>query len=121
MEIIDNLELLTTSLDQNTPLGLTIGNFDGLHLGHRHLILSILKDCFQEKLKLVVITFNPHPKKVLRPNSKNYLINDLQSRREYLSGLGIEYLVELNFTRDFSDLSPKEFMENYILNNNSNK
>lgn len=92
-------------------LSLTIGNFDGVHLGHRFVIEQIKK---QSKDKLVVVTFVPHPAKILAPNFKRFLINSYNERRSLLETCGVDYLLEYNFTRDFSTLGPKAFLDQFI-------
>jgi riboflavin kinase / FMN adenylyltransferase len=94
-------------------LGVTIGNFDGVHLGHQNLLAEIKQNCKETKTKLLVITFVPHPMKVLRAQ-KSFLINSYKNRRKLLESSGVDFLVELDFTRDFSSLGPVAFLENYL-------
>jgi riboflavin kinase/FMN adenylyltransferase len=91
----------------------TIGNFDGVHLGHREFLLRIQQDCKQTKSKFVVITFIPHPVQILKAQT-GFLINTFIERRELLSQCGVDYLFEIDFTRDFSTLLPEEFLEKYV-------
>lgn len=98
-----------------TSIGLTIGNFDGVHLGHRHLLEHVKKICQEKKLKFVVMTFVPHPHQILSPNFQHYLINSYDERRIILESLGVDFLVELEFNRDFSTKTPEQFLNSYIL------
>ena len=100
----------------SSNFAVTIGNFDGVHLGHQKLIKDILQDCHTKNEELVVCTFVPHPKFILA-NAKNFLINSYEERQNLIEKLGIKYLVEFNFNRDFSTLSPAEFLDNYIFIN----
>jgi riboflavin kinase/FMN adenylyltransferase len=110
MKVIQNLN----EIPAIEKIGLTVGNFDGVHLGH-HELLKIIKGACQEKgLKLVVMTFVPHPLAVLRPNSLQ-LINSYEERRSLLEELNVDYLYEVEFTRDLSLLTPESFLENYLL------
>lgn len=96
------------------PVALTIGNFDGVHLGHRHLISSI-RGTLSESEKLAVMTFVPHPLEILGPMN-GFLLNSYNERRDLFESIGLDYLVEIKFSRDFSTLSPQQFLERYILN-----
>lgn len=100
-------------LDPEEKIQVTIGNFDGVHVGHREFISRILKDCKENKCKFVVITFVPHPAQILRAQT-GFLLNTFAERRELLSQCGVDYLLEIDFTRDFSTLAPKEFLEKFI-------
>lgn len=95
--------------------GITIGNFDGVHLGHQQLLKKIKADCSARGLKFIVVTFTPHPQKILQPGKEQFLISSYEQRRQLLKKLGVDYLVEMLFTRDFSTLSPEEFLNNYLL------
>lgn len=91
----------------------TIGNFDGVHLGHQEFLSRINQDCKQTKAKFVVITFVPHPVQILKAHT-GFLINTYIERRELLAQCGVDYLLEIDFTRDFSTLLPEEFLEKYV-------
>ena len=91
----------------------TIGNFDGVHLGHREFLLKIKNDCKKQKAKFVVITFVPHPVQILKAQA-GFLINTYIERRELLESCGVDYLLEIDFTRDFSTLLPGEFLDRYV-------
>lgn len=113
MKLIKDLKEI--DLSGKADIGLTIGNFDGVHLGHRHLLDHVKKICQQKKLNFVVMTFIPHPHQILNPKFQHYLINSYEERRNMLSELGVDYLVELDFDRDFSTKTPDEFLKTYIL------
>lgn len=92
----------------------TIGNFDGVHSGHRSFLKQVKKDCDDDGAKFLIVTFIPHPLQILKAQ-KGFLINTYQEKAELLSDVGVDYLLEIDFTRDFSTLSPEEFLKNYIL------
>jgi riboflavin kinase/FMN adenylyltransferase len=108
MEIIDSLEKLP-----NDSFSITIGNFDGVHLGHKFLLGELKK---KSSNKLGVITFIPHPKIILGGISQNFLINNYEQRRDELEKAGVDVLIELRFDRKFSNQSPKEFLSKLITN-----
>lgn len=103
-------------LPKDLQFGLTIGNFDGVHKGHQSLLQGLKKKCLQKNLHLVVMTFVPHPLVILR-NERSFLLNSYKERVELLSDLGIEYVIEIPFTRDFSTLDPAQFLDRHILIN----
>lgn len=115
MKIISTLDEILKLEEKAPNIGLTIGNFDGVHLGHRDLLLKIKKDCVQKNLKFVLVTFIPHPQKILQPEKEKFLINSYVERRSLLNSVGVDYLVELKFTRDFSTLSAEDFLEKYLI------
>jgi riboflavin kinase/FMN adenylyltransferase len=91
----------------------TIGNFDGVHVGHREFLSRISHECKKSKAKFVVITFIPHPVQILKAQT-GFLINTYNERRELLAECGVDYLLEVDFTRDFSTLSPEDFLKKYV-------
>lgn len=105
---------LNDVLAQNIVL--TIGNFDGVHKGHQDLLNDIKSKCSEDE-NFVVISFVPHPKKVLDPSINNFLISSYNKKREFLVDLGIEHFVELAFDRDFSTLTPNIFLDEYVVTN----
>jgi riboflavin kinase/FMN adenylyltransferase len=89
----------------------TIGNFDGVHLGHQELIRSVVKHAEREGGVPMVITFRPHPQLVLRPTNGPHLINTYEEKTELVASLGVEIFVEEPFSREFSNTSPGEFVQ----------
>lgn len=112
MIIVKDLKELKTVYNEN-KIHVTIGNFDGVHLGHREFLSQIKKDCVKDHAKFVIVTFVPHPLKILKAHS-GFLINTYEERRDLLAACGADYLLEIDFTRDFSTLSPEEFLDKYI-------
>ncbi len=91
----------------------TIGNFDGFHKGHKE-ILHILKDeAKKSQKKSMVITFYPHPKKVLKKDSSHCNITNIETRNFLLTKEGIDYLLVIKFDENFYKKSPEEFL-NYL-------
>jgi riboflavin kinase/FMN adenylyltransferase len=114
MKVLHNL-LDIRSGNQWPEIGLTIGNFDGVHRGHRQLLRKIKADCLEKGLQFVVVTFVPHPQKILHPDREHFLINSYEQRRTLLRETGVDVLVEMKFTRDFSTLKAEEFLSRYLL------
>lgn len=115
MKIYNNIELLPLT----ESFVMTIGNFDGVHLGHKHLISNLKSIAKKNSSKTVVMTFRPHPMVILNNISEKFLLTDSDERNALINLEGIDYLLEIPFTRDVSTLKPHEFLENYIFKNNN--
>lgn len=112
MKITTNINELKNFL-QKENVFLTIGNFDGVHLGHQDFLKHIKNQSISSQAKFVVITFVPHPSFVLQPKT-NFLLNTYNERRELLEKIGVDVLLELDFTRDFSTQSPINFLNECV-------
>lgn len=99
---------------------MTIGNFDGVHRGHREVLKYVKGKCHELDTKLVVMTFNPHPQEILNPGNY-FLLNSVEEKRELLQSCGVDYLCEIKFDRNFSTLSPEDFLNDYIFCNDQLK
>lgn len=99
-----------------TPI-LTIGVFDGVHLGHKQ-VLDRLKEIAKEKNgESVVLTLWPHPRIVLGKDVESLrLLNNIEEKKYLLSKTGIDHLIIIPFTKEFSQLSACEFIEEYLVN-----
>ena len=92
---------------------LTIGSFDGVHLGHKALIDQLLDISKNEDAESILITFHPHPRKIL--GDKIELLSTLDEKIEILSKLGLDHLAIIPFTESFSELSPLEYVEDFLV------
>jgi riboflavin kinase/FMN adenylyltransferase len=106
MEVEEEL----TKLTPERATLLTIGVFDGIHLGHQHLLGHLRHQAAQRDLLSVVVTFQRHPQMVLSPQTRLPHLTDLEGRTALLKGLGIELIVTLPFTHELADLSAHEFI-----------
>lgn len=105
---IDNLPKFTRAV-------VTIGTFDGVHVGHRQIINKLKVEAFKIKGESVIITFHPHPRKVISSAILGVrLINTLEERIEVLSGLGIDHLVIVPFTDAFANQPAEEYIRNFL-------
>lgn len=89
----------------------TIGNFDGFHSGHIFLLNRVKEISEKSGKKSLVITFEPHPKKILNPNNAPCRITDLETKKELLNSRGIDYLYVINFNKKYANISPEEFIK----------
>ncbi len=92
------------------PAAVTIGVFDGVHRGHRHLVERLLRQAGEEGLAPVAVTFNPHPRSVIRPGTAVTYLCSLEERVELLRGLGLDAVVVLSFTSELAQLSARDFL-----------
>jgi len=89
---------------------LTIGVFDGVHLGHQYLISQLVAQARQQNLLSGVITFRHHPQEVLHPQTKLPFLTDLIERSDLLSNEGVKVIIPLTFTAESARLSAREFL-----------
>ena len=93
----------------------TIGNFDGVHMGHRQIFRQLRKAAAEMDGVSIVITFAPHPLKVVKSGKKLHLISTYDEKEKLIDASGIDYLVVIPFTREFAALSPKEFVRDILV------
>ena len=111
------MKYLSNSFDQiniDEKLCLTIGNFDGIHKGHREIIKNLIKQTKTSNLKSAILSFTPHPK-IYFNKQKNFMINSQSKKKEILKDLGLDYLIDLNFNDKFTQLSHNEFEDKILL------
>jgi riboflavin kinase/FMN adenylyltransferase len=94
-----------------------MGTFDGLHLGHRSILLEMQRKAQEQLAQTVVLSFDPHPKKVLFPDSEPLpQIQSIEEKALVLEDWGIDHLVLLPFTLELAQLSATDFVRNIIVN-----
>ena len=94
---------------------ITIGTFDGVHKGHRTIIDAMKAEAAQINGETVIITFDPHPRKIVNPNEPLHLINTLQEKTELLAAAGIDHLVVVPFTPAFAAQTADEYIHNFLV------
>ncbi|KJD34167.1 riboflavin biosynthesis protein RibF [Tamlana nanhaiensis] len=99
----------------NEPSVVTIGTFDGVHIGHQKIIKRLVNTSKLEGLKSVVLTFFPHPRMVLQKESNIKLINTINERYAILNSLGLDFLLIKTFTKEFSRLSAEDFVKQILV------
>lgn len=94
----------------------TIGTFDGVHIGHQKIISRLVEVARQKGGEAVILTFFPHPRMILHPDDLNIkLISTMDEKAERLAELGIDHLIITPFTRDFSNLTPQEYIREVLV------
>ncbi len=110
--------LVASSVEQiRTPTAIALGNFDGIHQGHRTVLQPIIDACSSEKYSSIcssVVSFSPHPREFFS-GGKLQLLTPIPQKAEIISDIGIEQLVLLPFNRDLASLSPQQFVEQIIV------
>ncbi|MFQ5789210.1 MAG: riboflavin biosynthesis protein RibF, partial [Acidobacteriota bacterium] len=94
---------------------MTLGNFDGVHRGHQRIMRELTEEARARGAPAVAVTFEPHPIRVLRPDIAPGRILTAAQKQEILTALGIDFLVIIRFTADFSRKSPEEFIREVLV------
>ena len=92
-----------------------IGNFDGVHLGHQHVIGRARERAEAEGLRVVAVTFDPHPMAVLRPDHAPLTLTDLETRAGLLARAGADDVFVIRFSREIAAWTPEEFIERILV------
>ena len=89
---------------------LTIGSYDGVHLGHQQIIRPMVAGAHQEGISVVVVTFHPHPQLVIKDEDRPFYLTLPAQRARILGDLGVDYVVTYTFTKETSHLGAEEFI-----------
>lgn len=92
-----------------------MGNFDGVHLGHQVVVRRAVEEARSRGMRAVAVTFDPHPRAVLRPGSEPKLLTVLEVREELLLGCGVDEVRVLRFDLDLSKKSPGDFVREVLV------
>jgi len=98
------------------PSMITIGTFDGVHIGHKKIINQLTSISSKNNLISILLSFFPHPKMVLQNDKELKLINTIQEKEGLLNSLNLDYLIIKEFTKEFSRLSALEFVRDILVN-----
>jgi len=93
----------------------TIGTFDGVHLGHQQILKQLIETSQKSKLKSVLLTFFPHPRMVLQPDVSIRLIQTIEERERALAKTGLDYLIIHPFSAEFSRLSADDYVKQVLV------
>lgn len=111
MALFKNWEQLP---DFKNPV-ITIGSFDGVHLGHQVILKQVADFAKKYEGESILITFHPHPRKIIDPAAQLALLSDEEQKFEQIFNLGIDHIVLVPFTRDFSMLSAEDYIQDFLL------
>ncbi len=102
--------------NQQHPVAITIGTFDGVHIGHRKILERVINHAKDAELKSAVLTFFPHPRMVLQKDADIKLLNTIDEKTTILKKMGLDILIIHPFTKEFSRLSATEFVRDLLVN-----
>ena len=106
----------STNLPSFKKAVITIGTFDGVHTGHQQIIQQLKKEAQSIGGETLIITFDPHPRKIVNGNHEEIrLINTLDEKIELLARNGIDHLVIIPFTTSFSQMSAEEYIRDFLI------
>ena len=111
MKIFRSLEEVPANLG---PTIVSVGNFDGVHCGHQHVLREVVQRAKESGSKAIAVTFEPHPFRILRPDMTPRLITPLKRKEALLADTGLDALLEIPFTRDFSMTTAQDFARNIL-------
>ena len=103
-------------IEQDRPTAVTIGNFDGVHMGHRKLIETTKEYAGRENLKSIVLTFKPHPMFIFGNRENNALIMSPEEKEIAIGKMGVDTYIEYPFDREFASMSPEDFAVDIVFN-----
>jgi riboflavin kinase/FMN adenylyltransferase len=112
MQIIKNLDLIT---DLAPGAVATIGNFDGVHQGHREIFRRIVAEARRRDCLSMVVTFTPHPMKLLDPEKAPRLLNTYAEKERLIAASCVDILVEIPFNQAIAKMSPTAFIKNILV------
>ena len=112
MEIIYGIDQLKSPIKNAV---VTLGNFDGVHLGHQRIFQRVKEEAKRFNGQGVIITFEPHPLKVLSPERCPPLLTPLKKKMLLLEKSGIDVVLCIEFSRSFSEISPSEFVQDILI------
>lgn len=111
MRVFHSLEEIPTGFG---PTIVSVGNFDGVHLGHQHVLQQVIQRARAAGSQAVVVTFDPHPLRILRPDVAPKLITPQPVKEKLLAQAGVDAILTIPFTRDFSMTTPEDFAHNIL-------
>lgn len=109
------MRVLTQLPESPSPCVAAVGNFDGVHLGHQKLLAAAVADGRRRGCETVAVSFEPHPARILTPQSAPRLLTPREQKISLLAACNLDALLLLPFTRDVSLLSPREFAERILV------
>src|SRR5262245_22060726 len=101
--------------DVSRPSVVSIGNFDGLHLGHREILRTVVEQARKLGVQSVAMTFSPHPIQFLAPDRAPRLISTPEQKTQMMNGTGVDLLFCAQFDHAFSRMSPEHFVREYLV------
>ncbi len=112
MQVIKDIN----EIEYDKKSAVTVGTFDGVHLGHKEIIAKLISIKDTKGLRSIVVTFEPHPQIVLRNKTQDIkILTTLEEKLEIFSEMGIDMVYVINFTKEFSETTAEDFYKNYLI------
>lgn len=112
MDVIQGIENIPNTLHCAVA---TVGNFDGIHLGHQAIIRRVVEEARRERCPAVVISFDPHPQRLMHPERRPfYLITSPEEKTRLLEGLGVDAVLLIPFTLEYARTTAEEFVRGLL-------
>ncbi|MCE5250656.1 bifunctional riboflavin kinase/FAD synthetase [bacterium] len=108
-------DILDAAPDWDYNTSITVGTFDGVHIGHRYILQELIKNSRATGDKALVVTFDRHPMSVLKPDSTPKLLTTQEEKLFLFEKLGIDITCVLTFTRDIANLTTEQFTRDYLI------
>ncbi len=105
----------TTHFSPSTKTIITIGTFDGVHIGHKKILQKVVAEAKKNNLTSAVLTFFPHPRFILNQNSDLKLLNTIEEKKALLNSTGLDALLIHPFDQEFANLSPEQFVKKILV------
>ena len=112
MDVVRGLEALPLPAG---PSVVTVGFFDGVHLGHQEVIRRTVEAAVERDARSVAVTFDRHPREILTPGEEPRLLTTVERKAELITACGIDVLVVLEFTKEFSMISAEDFVRDVLV------
>jgi riboflavin kinase / FMN adenylyltransferase len=112
MDIVQGLEALPLRADRSV---VTVGFFDGVHLGHQEVIRRTVEAAQERDAPSVAVTFDRHPREILTPGEEPRLLTTVERKASLIEGCGIDVMVVLEFTKRFSEILAEDFVRNVLI------
>ena len=93
----------------------TVGTFDGVHLGHRKVIASLRKQATKRGAPTLLITFDPHPKAVVDGSGEPFVLTTVEEKAELVQAAGVDFMLAIRFDRHFAETKPREFISRLLV------
>lgn len=104
------------NIPQNEGFVVTQGTFDGVHLGHQHVLKQVVNIAKEYKKPSLLITFYPHPRLVINPNDSTIkMLSSIEEKAKNILDMGIDYVLVLSFTHEISQYSPEKFVQEILV------
>lgn len=114
MEVVNNTEKFFSHRNS----AITIGTFDGIHLGHQTIIRRLCEISKVTKMNSILVTFDPHPQTVIKHKNKEdiKILTTIEEKKYFLENFDLDFLVVIKFTKEFSKINSSQFIEDFLVN-----